>query len=145
MIRSVELAKVAAQAEGLRLRQMTRRNVFRAVFAAIAGIFVLFALAVFHVAGAIALAGHFTALASVLIIAGVDLVIVLVFGLLAARSAPGTVELEALHLRETAQAQLLETVALTSLIGPFLRLVGPRKVYGLALAALTARYLSGKR
>src|SRR5262249_2847000 len=114
-------------------------------FGAVAGIFALFAVAAFHVAGAVALANRFTALASVLIIAGVDLVIALVFGLLAARGSPGKIELEALHLRETAQAQLIETVALTSLIGPFLRLVGPRKVYGLALAALTARYLGGRR
>jgi hypothetical protein len=47
-------------------------------------------------------------------------------------------------VRQTAQTQMLEAAALTTLVGPLLRLVGTRKVYGLALAALTARYLGGK-
>jgi len=47
-------------------------------------------------------------------------------------------------VRQMAQTQMVEVAALTTLIGPLLRLVGTRKVYGLALAALTARYLGGK-
>ena len=85
-----------------------------------------------------------TPLQAVLIVAAVDLIIAIIFGLLAMRNSPSSLELEALRVRETAQQQMMEAAALTTLIGPMLRLVGTRKVYGLALAALTARYLGGK-
>lgn len=145
-MRSVRLAQVAAQAEWLRLRRMARRQAARVVFAAIALTFVLACLAAVHVAGFFALRrADIAPIWCALIVAGVDLLIALVFLLVASRDSPGAVEREALQVRETAQAQLLETAALAGVAGPLLRTLGVRKVYALALAALTARYLGGLR
>ena len=143
-MRSVKLARLAAQAEMLRLRSLARRQGVRAVLAAVAVVFLLGTLIALHVAGGMELAQYVTPMQAVLIVAAVDLVLAIILGLLAMRNQPGSLELEALRVRQTAQTQMMEAAALTTLVGPLLRLVGTRKVYGLALAALTARYLGGK-
>jgi Putative Actinobacterial Holin-X, holin superfamily III len=144
-MRTVNLARVAAQAEVLRLRRQGRRMAFRAGYGAVAGIFVLAFLVAAHVAIVLALEPHVQLLPAVLIVSAGDLVIALILGWLAARGGPDAIEREAMQVKETALAQLRETLALTTVVGPALRLVGPRKVYGLALAALTARYLGGHK
>lgn len=111
----------------------------------VAAVFLIGMLVGVHVAAALALVQYVPAWEAALIVAAVDLVVAIIFGLLAMRDTPSVVEREALQVRVAAQQQLLETAALTTLIGPLLRLVGTRKVYGLALAALTARYLGGNR
>ena len=144
-MRSVNLARVAAQSEALRLRLYARRQVYRAVWGAVAAVFILACLTALHVAGAMALERVVEPLYAVLIVAAIDLVIGLILLLVALRNEPGRIELEALQVRRTAQQQVIEAAALTTLIGPLLRVVGTRKVYGLALAALTARYLGGSQ
>jgi hypothetical protein len=144
-MRTVELARVAAQAELLRIRRLGQRQVNRAIFAAVAAVFFVAMLAGLHVAGAMALTLYVPSIWAALIVAGVDLVIGLILILIAARDRPGEIEVEALRVRQVAQQQMMEAAALTTLIGPMLRLIGTRKVYGLALAALTARYLGGRR
>ncbi len=143
-MRSVRLARLAAQAELLRLRCLGRRQVVRAVIGAFAAVFLVATLVGLHAAAAIALLSYVNAWQSALIVAAVDLVVAIILGLLAMRDTPGSVEIEALRVRQMAQTQMMEAAALTTLVGPLLRLVGTRKVYGLALAALTARYLGGK-
>jgi len=75
----------------------------------------------------------------------VDMLIGVVLALFAARDRPSRLEQEALAVRETAGQQLAQAARLTSLAAPLLRMIGTRKAYGIALAALTARYLSGRR
>ncbi len=144
-MRNVSLARVAAQAEALRLRAFVNRNVVRAILAGIAVFFLIAAIVAGHIAGAMALTRYVDPLRATLIVGAVDLVIALVFGLIAATSKPSRIEIEALEVRRTAQAQLTEAVAMTALLGPLMRLVGGRKLYGLVLAGLTARYLGGRR
>jgi hypothetical protein len=144
-MRSVSLARVAAQAELLRLRRLARRQGMRAAFGAIAIVFLVAALVGCHVAAAMALTVYMQPIYAALIVAAIDLVIGVIFLLVAARDTPDAIEREALQVRLAAQEQMLEVAALTTLIGPLLRLIGTRKVYGLALAALTARYLGGRR
>lgn len=144
-MRTFRLAQVAATAEALRLRRLARRMAVRAVMGVVAAVFGVAFLVALHVAGGMALAREVGPVYAVLIVGGVDLVIAIIFGVLASSSAPDKVEREAYQVRETARAQLMETVALTSLIGPLARLVGGKKLYGLVLAALTARYLGGRR
>ena len=48
-------------------------------------------------------------------------------------------------MRLAAQHQMMEAAAMTAVVAPVLRSLGMRKVYGVALAALTARYLTGRR
>jgi predicted histidine transporter YuiF (NhaC family) len=145
MARSVQLAKVAGQAELLRLRRRGRRIAVRAGFGVVATVFLLGALAAAHVAGAIELSQYVAPVWAVLIIAAIDLVIAIVLGILASRSAPDRIEREAQQVSEEARSQLMELATFTSLIGPALRMLGGRKTYGLALAALTARYLGSRR
>lgn len=144
-MRSVKLARLAAQAEILRLRRLLQRQVVRAILAAVAVVFLIGALVGLHVAAGMELSRYVAPLWATLIVAAVDLVIAIVLGLFALRNQPGSVEIEALRVRQTAQTQMMEAAALTTLVGPLLRLVGTRKVYGLALAALTARYLGGSK
>ena len=145
-MRSVGLARIAAKAELLRLRRMARRQAVRAVLGAIALTFLLACLACVHVAGYFALRrADIAPVWCALIIAGVDLLIGLLSLIAAARDTPDALEREALQVRETAQAHLIEAAAVGALVGPVLRALGVRKLYGLALAALTARYLSGAR
>jgi len=144
-MRTLSLAKVAAQAEMLRLRRQGRRTAFRAAYGLVATIFIIAALAALHVALALWLATQFTPITAVLIVAGGDVVIAVVLGLMAARDTPDRIEREAQEVKEKALAQLGQAMAMTALVGPALRAVGTRKVYGLTLAALTARYLGGRR
>ncbi|HET9019569.1 MAG TPA: hypothetical protein VFN46_08285 [Acetobacteraceae bacterium] len=145
-MRSFKLARVAAQAELLRLRRLVRRQVVRAVLGAIALTFLLICLAALHFAGYFGLlrAGIAPVWAT-LIVAGVDLLIGLIFLIAAASDTPDKVEREALQVREAAQRQLMETAAASAVVGPLLRSLGARKVYGLVLAALTARFLGAAR
>ena len=55
-MRSVKLARVAAQAEVLRLRRFARRQSVRAVMGVVAVVFLLGVLIALHVAGGMALA-----------------------------------------------------------------------------------------
>lgn len=145
-MRTFRLARVAAQAELLRLRRLARRQAVRAALGAVALVFLLACLAALHVAGFLGLVQlRIAPIYAALIVAGVDLAIGLVLALLAARDTPDRVEQEALQVRQAAQAQMAEAAAMTALVGPLLRSLGLRKVYAVALAALTARYLGGAR
>jgi hypothetical protein len=144
-MRGVQLARIAAEAELLRLRSLAKRQGTRVALAVVAAIFVLAAMIAGHVAGAMALTAHVAPVWATLIVGGIDLAIALALILLATRNTPSKVEREALEVRRIAQEQMKEAAALTMLVGPLLRLIGTRKVYGLALAAFTARYLSGRR
>ena len=144
-MRSVTLARVAAQAELLRLRRLARRQAMRAAIATVAAVFLVAALIGCHVAAAMALTTYVQPIYAALIVAATDLVIAVILLLVAARNTPDDIEREALQVRLAAQEQMMEAAALATLIGPLLRLIGTRKVYGLALAALTARFLGGRR
>lgn len=87
-MRSVNLLRIAAEAEVLRYRCMAARQGRRAAFGAIALLFVLAVLALGEVAAWLALYPRFAAIETTLILLGINLVIAIVFGLLAARSSP---------------------------------------------------------
>jgi hypothetical protein len=144
-MRSVSLARVAAQAEILRLREFANRTVTRIVLAVVAVFFLVAALVAVHVAAGMALTPRFGPLWATLIVGAVDLVIALILAAIASSSKPSRIEREAMEVRRTAQAQLTEAVAVTTLIGPLARLIGGRKLYAVVLAALTARYLGARR
>jgi hypothetical protein len=115
-MRSLRLARIAAEAEGLRLRYSVRRTVVRAVFGAIAFALLLGALAFCHIAAWYWLRQWFDRPAAALIIAGAELVIALILALLAARSAPGRIEAEALALRRRALEDATRSLAFSSLL-----------------------------
>jgi|SRR5690242_20141445 hypothetical protein len=121
MLKPLRLARIAAEAEGVRLRYVARRTAIRVVVGAIALIFLMAALGFFHVALWFWLRRHFESSAASLIIAGGDLLTALIFGLFAARSSPGRLETEALEVRRRALANATSTLAYSTLAAQALR------------------------
>jgi hypothetical protein len=115
-VRSISLLKLALEAELLRLRAMTARQGRRAVFAVVALIFAVVVLALAEVTGWLALRHRFPSIPGTLILLGINLVIVAVFGVLAARSSPGHTEQEALRVRQQALEGARGSLALTAAV-----------------------------
>jgi cobalamin biosynthesis protein CobD/CbiB len=101
-VRSINLLKVAFDAELLRLRAMMARQGRRAAFGVIALIFALVVLALAEATGWLALRHQVESIPATLILLGFNLVIAALFSVLAARSLPGHTEQEALRVRRQA-------------------------------------------
>jgi len=121
MLKPLRLARIAAEAEGLRLRYAAQRTITRVIVGLIAFIFLLTSLAFFHVAFWFWLRRHFESPATSLIVAGGDLLIALMFGLFAARSSPGRLETEALAVRRRALENATSTLTYSTLVAQALR------------------------
>ena len=123
-MRSINLLKLALDAEILRLRALQARQGRRAAFGAIALVFMLTVLALAEIAGWQGLRLRFASIQTTLILLGINLVITAVCGFLAAHSSPGHAEQEALRVRQkaldAARGSLLFTAAMpaaTTLLG----------------------------
>ena len=101
------LARLAAEAEMLRLRHLARRTATRVAFALVAIVFLFAALIFAHAAIFAALLPRLSPIHALLAVGAGDIVIALVLGLLAARSHPSRVERDALKLRNDARQRLL--------------------------------------
>jgi hypothetical protein len=88
----------------------------------VALVFLLGALAFFHVAFWFWLRRHFQSPQTSLIVAGADLLVALLCGLMAARSSPGRLEREALDVRRRALENATSTLAYSTLAAQALRL-----------------------
>jgi hypothetical protein len=115
-MRSVNLLKIAAEAEVLRYRCMAARQGRRAAFGAIALLFILAVLALGEFAAWLALYQRFAAIEATLILLGINLAIAIVFGLLAARSSPSLAEREALRVRQQSLDAVRGVLSLAALI-----------------------------
>ena len=145
-MRTTRLARVAAEAQILLLRRQATVGVRRAIYGAVAAVFGLYLLATLHVLGAILL--HripLDWLYVALILLGIDLVIVLVFALLASGKAEDPLVTEARTVRDQSIKQLRDQASASAILLPAGRLLGRKHIYGLALAALTARFLGARR
>ena len=124
-MRPIRLARIAAEAEGVRLRGMMTRIATRAIFAVVASIFVLGALAFGHLAAwwgiRVGLEQSFLVTAGIL--GGVDLLIAIILLVLASRSSPRRTEIEALEVRRRALEGIGSALSLTQMVLPVLRLV----------------------
>ncbi len=134
----VQLARFAAQAEFFRLRALLRRQAFRAIFAGVAVLFALAALAGGHVAGVLALCAYVTPMQAILIVAGLDLIVAIIFAAIASRDVPGAVEREALALRRATAEQAIEAVAVATLINRVVRARSWRDFSDLLTSAVAA-------
>ena len=110
----------------LRLRAMLGRQARRAAFGVSALIFTLIVLAIAEIAGWQTLRLHVTAIVAMLILLGINLVIAVVLGVLAARSSPSYTEREALRVRREALDGARGTLSITAAV-PLLRLVGRKR------------------
>jgi hypothetical protein len=125
-VRSINLLRLAFDAELLRLRAMMARQGRRAAFAVIALIFTLVVLALAEATGWLALRDRVESIPATLILLGVNLVIAAIFGVLAARSSPGHTEQEALRVRRQALDAARGTLAFTAAVPTLTHLLGRR-------------------
>jgi hypothetical protein len=121
-MRTLQLARVAAEAEALRLRHNVRRNTVRTALALAALCFLLGAIILCHVAAWWRLSRSWDEPSAALTIAGADLVVAVVLALLATRSSAGRVEAEALALRRRALDHVGTSLPLPALVTPLLPL-----------------------
>jgi hypothetical protein len=122
-MRPIRLARIAAEAEGVRLRAMMTRIVTRVIFAVIASFFVLAAVTFGHFAAwygiRVGLEQSFLATAGIM--GGADLLVAIVLLLLASRSSPSRVEVEAREVRRKALEGIVSAMSLAQLVLPALR------------------------
>lgn len=107
------------------MRGVVRRAVTRAILGLIALCFVLGALIFAHLAAWYWLreALDLTFPAAAGILGGVDLLVAVVLGLLAMRSSPSRVEVEALDVRRKAIQGIGSALSMTQLVIPIVRIV----------------------
>ncbi len=153
-MRSVELAKIAASAEALRLRQMAKRQGMRGAYGAGAAVFAIALLVMVHVVIYHLLTpGYVTPLVASLIILALDLVVAAVLGLMAKSDKPNPIEDEAKQVRQQALVEMRKATSMMALAGETvgLALRRPRKVVvqqprsGARLAAEVAARLMTRR
>jgi hypothetical protein len=144
-MRLLSLARIAAEAEGLRLKAMGRRQAMRGVHAAIAGLFLVLLLVMLQIAGFEFLAPAVGAGVAALIVAGADLILLALFALLALRNVPGKAEREAAQISRQARAQITDTLATYTLVVPAARAVGGSGMRGAILSAVASQWFAGRR
>ena len=148
-MRTVDLGKTAAQAEVFRIRQLVNRQINRVIWAVVAVVFVIALLVMVHVLATMVLSFYVAPVWAVVIVLGFDLVVALIFGLIALRTAPSRLEVEARAIRDQALAEMKESVAITALMSPLTRVAvrsaGRKNLVGMMLAALTTTFLAKAR
>ncbi|HEY0421799.1 MAG TPA: hypothetical protein VGC82_00570 [Rhodopila sp.] len=115
-MRATNLLKVAAEAEILRIQFMLKRQGVRAAFGLVALIFVLGVLVLANVAAWQVLRLYIEPIYATLVMLGVNLVIAVIFGILAARSSPSSTERDALQVRQRALREARSSLALGALV-----------------------------
>jgi hypothetical protein len=144
-MRTLRLAKVAAQAEVLRLKEMARRQARRAAVAAVGGFFLIAFLVAGHIAIGMALVPWVTPLQAVLIVAAGDLVVGIVLVLIASRSKPGQIEVEATEMGLRVRDELRQALTVPSMLGGAARTVGFDTIVRFAWSLISGRAFRRKK
>ena len=127
-MRAVELAKVAAAAEALRLRRMARRQALHAAFYAAAGVFGVAAFVVLHVVLYHLLARWLGPIWASVVLLVLDLAVAGAFVYLATRDTLDNIEEEARLIRQQALSEMRQSLTLPALAAQFLGLFVRRKL-----------------
>jgi len=124
-MRPLRLARIAAEAEGVRLRGMLTRIVKRIILGLIALIFILAAIVFAHIAAWIEIRAALTLtdLGTAGILGGSDLLLALILGLMANYSRPSKVEVEAYEVRRKAIEGIRSAMSMTQFLLPLLRIL----------------------
>jgi hypothetical protein len=115
-MRTLHLVRIAAEAEGVRLRERARRGMIRAMFGVIAMGFLLAAVVFSQIAIWYWLRLYWAEPGAALAIVGANLVVAVLLLLVAARSSPGRVEMEALAVRRRALDSATGSIELATLV-----------------------------
>ena len=116
-MRTVELAKVAASAEALRLRRVAVRQGRRAAYGVGAAVFGIAVFVLLHVVAYNAMVPAISPLFASLILLAVDLVVAAILGYLALSNKPDAVEEEAKMVRQQAIVELRKSATVMALAG----------------------------
>lgn len=116
-MRTVELAKVAASAEALRLRRIAYRQGMRAAYGAGAAVFAIGVLVLLHVVAYNAMVLRQSPLVASLILLAADVILAAVLGYLALSNKPDAVEEEAKMIRQQAVVELQKSMTVIALAG----------------------------
>ncbi len=130
-MRSVELAKVAASAEALRLRRIAHRQGMRAAYGAGAAVFAIGVLVLLHVVAYHLLIPTVTPRIASFILLAFDAIVAGAFAYLAMSNKPDAIEDEAKMIRQQAVVEMRKSMTVMSLAGEAAGLAlrrGPRKV-----------------
>ncbi len=149
-MRTVDLGRTAAQAELVRLKRLLRRQAMRAVWGGVAVVFLIAVLVMLHVVAYFALVpALLSPLLGAVAVLVFDLVLLVIFGLMAKAGAPDRVEAEARIIRDEALVGMRQSVAVSALLSPVTRLIlrsrGGKSMWGMALATLAASVMSNRR
>ena len=116
-MRTVELAKVAASAEALRLRRVAVRQGWRAIYGVGAAVFGIAVFVLLHVVAYNAMVPAISPLIASLILLAVDLILAAILGYLALSNKPDSVEDEAKMIRQQAIVELRKSMTMVALAG----------------------------
>ncbi len=116
-MRTVDLAKIAASAEALRLRRIARRQGMRAAYGGGAAVFGIAVFVLLHVVAYNAMVPQLSPLIASLILLAFDLVVAAVLGYLALSNKPDAIEDEAKTIRQQAVVEMRRSVTTMSLVG----------------------------
>jgi len=114
-MRVVELSKVAAAAEALRLRRLAHRQMMRGIFGAVAALFALALLVVLHVILYQLVRGPLSPVQSSLVVLVFDAAVAGICGYLAMRNTPDSIEQEAKTIRQRALVEMRQSVGMMTL------------------------------
>ncbi len=149
-MRTVDLGRTAAQAELVRLKRLVRRQAKRAIWGAVAAVFLIAVLVMVHIVIYMAIVpALLSPLLGAVAVLVLDLVLLAIFGLMAKGGAPDRVEAEAKVIRDEALVGMRQSVAISTLLSPVTRLIlrsrGGKSAWGMMLAALAASVMSNRR
>jgi hypothetical protein len=122
-MRAVRLARLAAEAERLRLTAMVSRQLRRLVLLVIGLFFLIATIIVAHVAGFMALRLYLVPLSATLALAAADLLLALIFLLTGLSGGISRRERMALATRDQAIAGLGEAISASALRAAMIRIV----------------------
>lgn len=123
-MRPLRLARVAAQAEILVVRRQMAGYARRAIWAAAAVLFAVGVLIMAHIIAYLALRQYagLAAIPAVAIVLAADLVIAVIFAVLAAGSTPDPILDDAIRLRDQSLDQARQSLTLAALVAPLTRI-----------------------
>jgi hypothetical protein len=123
---------------------MLRRQAMRGVWGAVAAVFAVAVLAMIHVLAFVILEPLITPIWSAVVVLAFDLLMLVIFGLIAVNGKPDRIEIQAREVRDLALLEMRESMAVSALLNPVGRVVLKAAGRG-ALGALTPSFLSRKR
>ncbi len=143
-MRTLDLGRTAAQAELLRFKLLIKRQAMRGVWGAVAAVFAIATLIMIHVVAFELLVMVMAPIWASIVVLAFDLVMLVVFGLVASSSKPGKTEADAREVRDLALLEMRESLAVSALLHPVGRVVVKAAGRG-AVGALTPSFLQRKR